>query len=208
MFGHRRAAVLGQPIVMIVPPRLREAHENGMRRLARGGQRRLLGTTVEVPALRAASTTRQPYTPLAEGSVSVNASARQLAHPAFLHELRETLTGTGLSPRRLTLEITESVLVEDSEAMLDVLRAVSRSRRSSSSSVRRWACAPSPKGSRRGGRRTSCARSAAISGRAWAARPVPLRQLSGALAAIPVLDPWAAPAVAGVGPWGVVPRQR
>jgi diguanylate cyclase (GGDEF)-like protein len=47
--------------------------------------------------------------------VSVNVSARQLAEPSFLDDVRCVLEFTGLRPERLTLELTESVLVQDIE---------------------------------------------------------------------------------------------
>src|SRR5581483_7830873 len=54
-------------------------------------------------------------------TVSVNLSARQLAHPDLLQQLRRTLETTGADPHRLKLEITESVLMADAPAMQEVL---------------------------------------------------------------------------------------
>jgi diguanylate cyclase (GGDEF)-like protein/PAS domain S-box-containing protein len=48
-------------------------------------------------------------------TMSVNVSTRQLADPEFPAHVREALAATGVAPRRLTLEITEHLLVEDSE---------------------------------------------------------------------------------------------
>jgi diguanylate cyclase (GGDEF)-like protein/PAS domain S-box-containing protein len=59
--------------------------------------------------------------------VSVNVSARQLAQPAFVAEVREALADAALHPSALELELTESALIEDIErtaAMLDELRAL------------------------------------------------------------------------------------
>ena len=50
-------------------------------------------------------------------SLSVNISARQLADPEFVRSVASILGETGLSPQKLTLEITESVLVESSQAV-------------------------------------------------------------------------------------------
>jgi PAS domain S-box-containing protein len=54
MFGHVRADVIGRPVSeVIVPPRYREAHEQGMRRMAEGGPARVVGKRLEMHALRA-----------------------------------------------------------------------------------------------------------------------------------------------------------
>jgi EAL domain-containing protein (putative c-di-GMP-specific phosphodiesterase class I) len=47
--------------------------------------------------------------------IAVNVSARQLAQPGLLEVVERTLETSGLDPKRLTLEITESVLVQDPE---------------------------------------------------------------------------------------------
>ena len=54
--------------------------------------------------------------------IGVNVSAKQLSHPEFLASTIEScLKATGLDPQRLTLEITESALVED-KLRMDALR--------------------------------------------------------------------------------------
>ncbi|HEY8217711.1 MAG TPA: EAL domain-containing protein [Acidimicrobiia bacterium] len=47
--------------------------------------------------------------------IAVNVSGRQLAQPGLLEVVERVLDSTGLDPKRLTLEITESVLVQDPE---------------------------------------------------------------------------------------------
>jgi diguanylate cyclase (GGDEF)-like protein/PAS domain S-box-containing protein len=54
-------------------------------------------------------------------AVSVNLSARQIAHPGLVDTVREALAESGLKPRHLKLEITESALLE-SDAAGPVLR--------------------------------------------------------------------------------------
>ena len=54
--------------------------------------------------------------------ISVNVSGRQVAATEFVHTLARTLDATGLDPRRLTIELTESTLLEDSEATVAWLR--------------------------------------------------------------------------------------
>jgi len=59
--------------------------------------------------------------------ISVNVSARQLTQPGLLELVEHSLAVSGLDPTRLTLEITESVLVQDPDlalTRLDALRAL------------------------------------------------------------------------------------
>jgi PAS domain S-box-containing protein len=51
MFGWRAEEVLGQPMHMIIPDRHRHGHDTGMARLRARGPTRLVGKTVEVPAV-------------------------------------------------------------------------------------------------------------------------------------------------------------
>jgi diguanylate cyclase (GGDEF)-like protein/PAS domain S-box-containing protein len=62
----------------------------------------------------------------AELTMSVNVSTRQLADPEFPDHVREALEETGVAPERLTLEITEHLLVEDSDRMQVQLRELKR----------------------------------------------------------------------------------
>ena len=61
---------------------------------------------------------------LARFEVAVNVSGRQLQRPEFAGEVAEALAEAGLAPRRLVLEITESVLMADTEATLERLHAL------------------------------------------------------------------------------------
>ena len=54
-------------------------------------------------------------------TMSVNVSARQLQQPAFAAEVAAVLAATGLAPGLLTLELTESVLMQDAEAATAIL---------------------------------------------------------------------------------------
>jgi len=58
------------------------------------------------------------------GWVNVNLSGRQLADPNIVEHVRDALASSGLAPQRLTLEITESVLMQDSEANMRRLSAL------------------------------------------------------------------------------------
>ena len=53
--------------------------------------------------------------------VAVNISGRQLQQPDFVHCVERALRDTGLPPHLLELEITESTLMEDAEATLELL---------------------------------------------------------------------------------------
>ncbi len=53
--------------------------------------------------------------------MSVNISGRQLLKPLFLESVERTLVETGMHPKNLKLEITESVLLSNSHKVTDVL---------------------------------------------------------------------------------------
>jgi diguanylate cyclase (GGDEF)-like protein/PAS domain S-box-containing protein len=53
--------------------------------------------------------------------VSVNISGRQLEHPEFVDEVESIIRETGIAPETLILEITESVMMEDTEAAVERL---------------------------------------------------------------------------------------
>ncbi len=54
-------------------------------------------------------------------TVAVNVSARQLLEKDFVLRVRHTLFSSGIDPRQIVLELTESLLVDDSEAAVAVL---------------------------------------------------------------------------------------
>jgi ammonium transporter, Amt family len=56
--------------------------------------------------------------------VEVNLSARQIDHPEIVSTVEAILEETGVLPRHLTLEITESALMADAASALSVLRAL------------------------------------------------------------------------------------
>jgi Amt family ammonium transporter len=59
-----------------------------------------------------------------QGAVEVNLSARQVDDPQIVATVEQILAETGLSPSYLTLEITESALMNDAASALSVLRAL------------------------------------------------------------------------------------
>jgi EAL domain-containing protein (putative c-di-GMP-specific phosphodiesterase class I) len=54
-------------------------------------------------------------------TMSVNISGRQFAQSTFLEQIKGILRGAGLDPRTLKLEITESLLMENSESAVAIL---------------------------------------------------------------------------------------
>lgn len=62
---------------------------------------------------------------LAPVTVSVNISARQFRQQDLCAVVRSALADTGLEPSALVLEITESAIMENTEATLETLRALS-----------------------------------------------------------------------------------
>jgi diguanylate cyclase (GGDEF)-like protein/PAS domain S-box-containing protein len=77
-----------------------------------------IGDWVLKTACREAATWNQPLT------VAVNVSAVQLYHADFARDLHQILLDTGLSPRRLEIEITETALVRDFDRALATLRQI------------------------------------------------------------------------------------
>jgi diguanylate cyclase (GGDEF)-like protein/PAS domain S-box-containing protein len=73
---------------------------------------------LEQACAQAASWNRMSAQPI---TMSVNVSARQLQQPAFAAEVAAVLAATGLAPGLLTLELTESVLMQDAEAATAIL---------------------------------------------------------------------------------------
>ncbi len=63
---------------------------------------------------------RQGLPPIA---MAVNLSARQLRHSFLVPLVQDTLRESGIAPNRLELELTESLLMEDTEGNKQVLRA-------------------------------------------------------------------------------------
>ena len=53
LFAHQPADMIGAPITMLIPERLRDAHRAGLSRFVRTGRGRIVGTTVEFAAVRA-----------------------------------------------------------------------------------------------------------------------------------------------------------
>jgi EAL domain-containing protein (putative c-di-GMP-specific phosphodiesterase class I) len=83
-----------------------------------------LGSWVLDEACRQAAAWQEKYGGPRRWIMSVNVSVHQLKQPDFVDRVAATLAASGLAPERLTLEITESVLLPHEPAMLDTLRAL------------------------------------------------------------------------------------
>jgi diguanylate cyclase (GGDEF)-like protein len=81
-----------------------------------------IGTWVLHEACRRLRSWDQEFPAARDLVVNVNLSARQCTHPDLLREVRRILNDTGVAPSRLTLEITEGVVLEHSEVVGNVLR--------------------------------------------------------------------------------------
>jgi diguanylate cyclase (GGDEF)-like protein len=80
-----------------------------------------IGTWVLQEACRNARSWQDRYPTSDPVRVSVNLSAKQLAHPGLVDEVRTVLRDTGLEASRLALEIAESVLMENVESAIAAL---------------------------------------------------------------------------------------
>lgn len=56
--------------------------------------------------------------------MAVNVSMRQLKDPNFLSMVRDVLRQTSVDPRMIELEVTESMMMEDTQGLIEVLRNV------------------------------------------------------------------------------------
>ena len=65
-----------------------------------------------------------PQPAMAELSLAVNISARQLQQPDFVAQVQAVLASTGARPQRLKLELTESLLVHDVEGVVAKMSAL------------------------------------------------------------------------------------
>jgi diguanylate cyclase (GGDEF)-like protein/PAS domain S-box-containing protein len=75
-----------------------------------------LGRYVLAEACRQAATWADAHPNGHQLRISVNVSAKQLVQPGWSDEVAQVLAETGLAPRQLVLEITESVLMDDADA--------------------------------------------------------------------------------------------
>jgi diguanylate cyclase (GGDEF)-like protein/PAS domain S-box-containing protein len=61
---------------------------------------------------------------MAHLTIAVNVSARQVRHKDFVHQVMSTLDHSGADPNQLKLELTESILLDDVEAIIEKMNAL------------------------------------------------------------------------------------
>jgi diguanylate cyclase (GGDEF)-like protein/PAS domain S-box-containing protein len=83
-----------------------------------------IGRWVLEQACRQARRWQTDYPDAAPQSVSVNLSVRQLQQPALVDDVARVLCETGLEPRMLTLELTETLFMQDTDVVVDRLHAL------------------------------------------------------------------------------------
>lgn len=83
-----------------------------------------LGETVLREACRQVAAWRREIDSLSQLSLSVNLSARQLLNPGIVEQVRDAVESCGLEPSVLCLEITESVLLDDTQSCARSLQAL------------------------------------------------------------------------------------
>lgn len=83
-----------------------------------------LGRWVLRRACRDAAAWPQTAPAFASATISVNVSTRQLTHPRFLADLDAALHDGALPPSRLIVEITETALIQDPDAVMTTLHAI------------------------------------------------------------------------------------
>lgn len=83
-----------------------------------------IGNFVLETACRQTAEWQRKYPAYHDLSVSVNLSVRQFQLPDLVDQIMEILGATGLSPRSLRVEITESVLMDDPETNKETIRAL------------------------------------------------------------------------------------
>ncbi len=83
-----------------------------------------IGRWVLQEACRQMMDWRARFDETAQLSIAVNLSARQLAEPSIVDDVREVLKRTGLPPSSLHLEITETVLLEQTDDVVGRLNAL------------------------------------------------------------------------------------
>src|SRR5437879_13049354 len=59
-------------------------------------------------------------------SIAVNISARQLQQPLFVENVLSIVSDSGVLPHAVTLELTESILLEDAPSHIVTLEALQR----------------------------------------------------------------------------------
>lgn len=80
-----------------------------------------LGNWIMRTACQKAEEWNRRYSSAAPLYVSINVSARQLAHPSFIKEVADAVQQTGVKPECIRLELTESVAMKDAPGTVQAM---------------------------------------------------------------------------------------
>ena len=83
-----------------------------------------IGSYVLGEACRQLQRWRQRFSGPTPLSMSVNLSVREFTQTSFVSRVEETIRATGIDPKLLRLEITESIAIEDTQRTLEMLAAL------------------------------------------------------------------------------------
>jgi len=84
LFGRAATELVGQPLTALMPERLRDAHRAGLARFLATGEGRILGRTVELPALRSDGTELE-----VEMSIGSWTSRGEISFAAIIRDISE-----------------------------------------------------------------------------------------------------------------------
>jgi EAL domain-containing protein (putative c-di-GMP-specific phosphodiesterase class I) len=135
VIAHERIAILFQPQIEPATGRIRavealarwegaETAEKLFARAASGGLSERLSRLVQRKALRAAAAWEGPLRRL---GVSINILPQDLARAGYEQWLLEEIDAAGISPTRVTVEITETALLADRQTIAERLERLRRS---------------------------------------------------------------------------------
>ena len=83
-----------------------------------------MGVWIMRQACEQLATWRRKYPHFSDLTMSINVSARQLVSPLLVEELAKTLVETRLPPGALTIEITESAMIGDTEFAVSMMKQI------------------------------------------------------------------------------------
>jgi PAS domain S-box-containing protein len=123
LFGWPPAELVGQPLTVLMPERMRDAHAAGMARYVATGEARMMGRVVEQPALR-----RDGSEIATEMSITTWSTGGELAFAAIIRDVTERQAlARVLEERTRQLEVTNREVEAFSYSVAHDLRAPLRS---------------------------------------------------------------------------------
>ena len=83
-----------------------------------------IGFWVMSEACRQLTAWQKQFPQFSDLRMSINLSARQLSVPAFAEQVKQILEQNGVNPQSISLEITESMMVKNTESVLGILKSL------------------------------------------------------------------------------------